>query len=384
MSKTLVNIITEERPMSAYLFIREMYEDGDSLMFISAKDTEDDLNFLSSIWKVPGENIETILLRNDRDEDAYELICRNVVTHLNHETNYYVNLAGGTRYMALAIQRIFEKFNAKYFYVNVEDNKIVETVFNDSIYDNDDYFYPIRYRMMLKEYFDLHKLANDLNRRKYPIRSEMYTQGLYDVFTKVGLDSSDSYTLRQLREYRNKKTKTKISQMEHPVSPKGKAVPNLSQFLKKIHFQETISNYLLQEEVEYLTGGWLEEYLYNVVKKLVKPDDIALGVRIYRKNMPQHDNELDVVFTKNNRLFVMECKTGFVSEKMFNEVVYKCCALKDALLGLTSHSYIFSLKKDETGKLSKIASNMEVTFCDGYYVQKPSRLKNLIRQAIKL
>lgn len=383
MSKTLVNIITEENPLSAYLFIKEKYEEGDSLMFISAKDTEDDLDFLSSIWKVPNENIEEILLRRDNDEDAYELICRSVIPHLHKETNYCVNLAGGTRYMALAVQQIFEKFNTKYFYVNIEDNKIVETIYDDSIYDNDDRFYPIQHRMQVKEYLDIHELENDLSERQMPVRSEMYTQAIYDIFTKVGVDSSDMYVLSQLREYRNKKSQTRISLMEHPTSPKGKPVPNLSQFLRKIHFQESTPGFLQQDEVVYITGGWLEEYIYNFVKKLVRPDDIVLGVHIYKKNLPQHNNELDVVFTKNNQLFVMECKTGFVSDRMFNEVVYKCCALKEALLGVSCHSYIFSLKKDETGKLQKIAANMDVTFCDGNYVQKPSKLKSLVKQVVK-
>ena len=47
MPKTLVNIITEDNPIPAYLFIKEKYEAGDSLMYISAKDTEDDLDALS-------------------------------------------------------------------------------------------------------------------------------------------------------------------------------------------------------------------------------------------------------------------------------------------------------------------------------------------------
>ena len=36
MSKTLVNIITEDNPIPAYLFIKEKYEVGDRLMYISA------------------------------------------------------------------------------------------------------------------------------------------------------------------------------------------------------------------------------------------------------------------------------------------------------------------------------------------------------------
>ena len=46
MPKTIVNIITEDNPLPAYLFIKENYEAGDRLMYISAKDTEDDLDAL--------------------------------------------------------------------------------------------------------------------------------------------------------------------------------------------------------------------------------------------------------------------------------------------------------------------------------------------------
>ena len=49
---------------------------------------------------------------------------------------------------------------------------------------------------------------------------------------------------------------------------------------------------------------------------------------------------------------------------MFNEIVYKACALKEALLGVSCHSYIFSLKSDIDGDLKKIAENMDITFCD--------------------
>ena len=42
----------------------------------------------------------------------------------------------------------------------------------------------------------------------------------------------------------------------------------------------------------------------------------------------KHNNELDVCFIKANKLFVIECKTGVTNESLFNEIVYKVCALK--------------------------------------------------------
>ena len=142
MSKTIVNIITEDNPIPAYLFIKEKYEDGDNLMYISAKDTEDDLDALSELFNVPATHIEEIVLKNDMDEFTYEKICRTVLGRLKRGINYCVNLAGGTRYMALAIQQVFEQFKAEFFYVQVEENLLVKSLFDDSIFNNDDYFYP--------------------------------------------------------------------------------------------------------------------------------------------------------------------------------------------------------------------------------------------------
>ena len=133
MPKTLVNIITEDNPIPAYLFIKEKYEVGDRLMYISARDTEDDLDALSELFNVPTTLIDEIVLKNDIDEFTYEKICRTVLGYLNHETHYCVNLAGGTRYMALAVQQVFEKFDAEFFYVQVEENVIVKSFFDDGI-----------------------------------------------------------------------------------------------------------------------------------------------------------------------------------------------------------------------------------------------------------
>ena len=121
--------------------------------------------------------------------------------------------------------------------------------------------------------------------------------------------------------------------------------------------------YLVRSELEYLTGGWFEEYVYYMVKKHIQPQDLSIGIKIF-SNGVRHNNELDVVFTKGNKLYVIECKTGVQTERMFNEIVYKLCAIKEALLGVSCYSYIFSLKRDDTDVLKKIAANMDIIFVD--------------------
>ena len=375
MSKTLVNIITEDNPIPAYLFIKEMYEEGDKLMYISAKDTEDDLDALSELFNVPATHIEEIVLRNDMDEFTYEKICRTVLGYLSEGVNYCVNLAGGTRYMALAIQQVFEKFKAQFFYVQVEENLIVQSIFDDRIYNNDDLFFPIHYRMTIAEYLNAHEIQHDLNQFEHkPIRSEREVAYFYKMFSQHLLCGNDYEVMELLRKFYRNRIKINIHNTETSKGVHSPAIPHLSEFLDNVGFFPETRGVLNRDELEFLSGGWFEEYVYYLIKKNINPQDIALGVRISRTGL-KHDNELDVVFTKGNKLFVIECKTGVQTERLFNEIVYKLCAISEALLGVSCCSYIFSLKKDDTNVLKRIADNMNITFIDNDILTSPRKMK---------
>lgn len=308
--------------------------------------------------------IEEIVLKNDEDEFTYEKICRTILGHLNHETQYCVNLAGGTRYMALAVQQVFEKFTTTFYYVQVEENMIVQSIFDDSIYDNDDIFYPIRHRMTIAEYLRAHEIENDLKHYPHkPIRSKGETSKFMDLWINQKLTRQDHDTIDILRNhYRNRK-KISISGVETSKDKNNPAISYLSQFLRHIGFIPKQEGILTRKELEYLTGGWFEEYVYYLIEKHIKPQDIAIGVTISRKGV-QHNNELDVVFTKGNKLFVIECKTGVQTDRLFNEIVYKLCAIREALLGVSCYSYLFSPKRDDSNELKRIADNMDICFID--------------------
>ena len=65
-------------------------------------------------------------------------------------------------------------------YVQVEENLIVKSAFDDSIFNNDDYFFPIRYRMTVSEYLRAHEIRHDLDRyRHVPIRSKEASEYMY-------------------------------------------------------------------------------------------------------------------------------------------------------------------------------------------------------------
>ena len=384
MSKTIVNIISREHPLAAYLFVKEYYEDGDRLLFISAHENFDCITPLVKCLNIGKEQVQRIVLRRDEDKYTYERICRVIKCAIKKDEHYVVNLAGGTRYMALSVQHVFANYDAQFFYTQTRENLIVKTIFDNSIFDNDDEIIPIRHKTTLAEYFGIYGLQHDLKACQPPIRDEQQTRYLFELFSQRKLRSSDYKVLDTLREkYRNWKY-IRISEVEHPVSDKLVPIPTLSKFLKFIHFTPAKNDELQRDELEYLTGGWFEEYVYHLVKREMDPDDIAIGVHIDGCTDIKHNNELDVSFTKNNQLFVIECKSGINSESMFNEIVYKVCALKEVLLGMACNSYIFSLKKDDSGDLKKIARYMDITFCDHDCMTKPEKIEKMMKEMRKI
>ena len=382
--KTLVNIISREHPLAAFLFIKEYYEEGDKLVFIAANENFDCITPLVNCLKIDKELVQRIVLRRDSDSYTYERICRIISCALDKKAEYCVNLAGGTRYMALSVQHVLSNYKAKFYYIQTHENLIVKTIFDNNIFDNDDEIYPIQYKIKLDEYFDVYGLCHDLDTPKPLVGEESQVQRLFEMFSKRQLSNSDFKVMEVLREkYRNWKY-IDIEEVENAVSDRLIPIPNLSKFLKYIQYDPVQKGILQQAEIEFLTGGWFEEYVYHMVRTNIQPDDIAIGVHIDGCKEIQHNNELDVCFLKNNQLFVIECKSGITSESMFNEIVYKVSALKEVLLGIACHSYIFSLKKDLTGDLKKIARYMDITFCDYDTLTRADKTQKMWKKMLKI
>ena len=382
MSKTIVNIVDKINPLPAYLFIKEYYEDGDKLLFISAEEDIDCIKPLAQSLTVDEDLVNIIIIKRHEDKMLYEYICRTIKSELNTDTQYYLNLAGGNRYMTLSVQHVFEEFNTLFFYTQTRENLIVKTIFDHSIYDDDDEVFSIKHRMTLKEYFGLYGLQSDVDQPRKQVRETAFSRHLFTMFSQNLLGRGDYEVMEILREkYRNWRF-ILISEVENPHKEHMIAIPNLSKFLDYIGFVPERPGSLQNYEIEYLTGGWFEEYVYALIKDVLQPDDIAMGVHI-SNGIIKHNNELDVCFMKANKLFVIECKTGVTNEKLYNEIVYKVCALKEVLLG-TSNSYIFSLKKDHKGIWKKTAKYMGITFCDWLNLTKPELLKNILKSMDKI
>lgn len=383
--KTLVNIYDPFDPLAAYLFLKQYYEEGDRLLFVSTRDARRAAEVYVNMMHVPQDRVSFISFRRSEDSYVYEQICRRLRSQLSKDEVYWVNLAGGSRYSALAVQKVFAVFGAKFFYVQTRENLIVSSVFDSSFDDNDDVIEPIRHRMTMSEYLLLHGLTHDLKGTRHtPLRSWDEARRIFDCFRTRRLPDKAFDAIEQLRlQYRGGKKPMSINTMMSGIPHREKPIPGLAELLRQFGFVPQQEGVLSPNEIDFLTGGWFEEYVYHLLKRMIEPDEMAISVRISQPGA-QHNNELDVVFIKANKLFVVECKTGIATDHMFNEIVYKACALKEAFLGMACHSYIFTLKNDYDGRLRQVSDMMDITLCAKDTMVSSGKMTEVVQHILAL
>jgi hypothetical protein len=295
-------------------------------------------------------------------EEKWNEMCARIEEKISPDKEYVVNLTGGTKYISLAVQSVFEKYNKnKLYYLPSPKNHLLRPLWND------DTAIPIKCRVNVEEYMTAYDIK--INKTKSLTKEIDYTQYLFKRYIQDFLDKN---ILDELRCYRDINKPILISKLEEETNE------NIRNFLLDINFPlvDPDSSKINKYEIQYLTGGWFEEYIYDLMKKRLNPEDIRLGVLITRGEV-KHQNDLDVVFTLGNKLFVIECKTGVGGEYIFNQTVYKASSLKETLLGLLSSSYIFSLSP-ENKDLTQTAKYMGITYRDATYFTNNDKLNSLI------
>ncbi len=140
------------------------------------------------------------------------------------------------------------------------------------------------------------------------------------------------------------------------------------------------------EAARFLRGGWFELYAYAVIDQLrdewretaypVQIGDLASGINIEAPTGAR--NEIDVAFLCNNRLYLIECKTGYFDPDSHpsgpaSTMLYKLDWLRD-LGAPTSKTAIFSyrpipehdLDRAKQMKIDIVAGGHDVTHLRGF------------------
>lgn len=293
MSKTIVSILSDHL-LPNFLFIKEMEGQYSDLLFVSTPQMEMQekaMHLEVALGRKEG-SVRRIVVANDNYKEILDALRAE---QLSGSVEYVVNITGGTKTMSLAVHEYFCQFNASFVYVPIGKN---------SYYDfSTDQTNSLDYRVSLNEYFTLYGLAYD-----YDNDLICDAQRSFNLFNEQKM--SNFYLTEELR-YAQKAPRPELRR--------------------------------------YLGGEWFEEYVYLRIKRdfKLRDEDIAKSVKICRLSSTSNDNELDVVFVRDNALYVIECKvsmTGYGKEPkaVVDEYLYKLAAIsKD--FGLRVNSYIFTL-----------------------------------------
>src|SRR5690606_2625484 len=305
----------------------------------------------------------------DGAEEKWDEMIGAIRQGLSKDKEYIVNLTCGTKFMISAVPNAFEGLAATFYYIPFPKNRILKI--------GDTWEKEIAYRMSVREYFDCNNTS--IPGDKTPDIASDYTASFFRRFVEGGLDYE---VINLLRAYRGiKEMPISVIEKEGRANSPEKypPVPGLSSFLEDIDFPSQSAGQLSKAEAQYLTGGWYEEYIYTLIQEKIQPQDILMGVELPitdKRGVSRRD--LDLVFTYENKLFVVECKTGVDKEALLSETVYKAAALKNERLGkLSAHSFIFSLGGPNE-IYEEIARAMGVNYYDRTYFEDGAKFGQII------
>jgi hypothetical protein len=253
------------------------------------------------------------------------------------DADFVVNLTGGTKIMSIAAFEQFKDYGSKMFYIPIGRNEMVNIFPKRS----SNQIMPLKQRMKVDDYLAAYGLTSR-NHAKLPLMK----QDALDRKEIAALIAATYPKLRNLlfwmggslREHRDDK---KPYLLHGKFSGANHAEDDLLQRLGFTVQGDQIEKELQKSEIQFLTGGWLEEFCFNEVSTLLGKgiDDVVIGIFI--DNNKGASNEFDVMFTRDNALYTVECKSGDQHTDEKTDALYKVGALQKEF-GLRVGSFFVS------------------------------------------
>jgi len=338
--KTIVSIVSDQT-IPNVLFIKEITNKYkiDKFFFLTTEGIEKKnktAHIIEGANITHKENIK-ILVPEDNIKEMESILGEKI----RGSYKYIVNITGGTKMMAIAAYNFFKERDSEIYYLPVGKN-IYKKLHPYSEKREKD----LIFRITLKEYLKSSGIDVKLGKLH---QSKKNTEMVFNKFTNNKIDKELINIIRkELRNTNKKKIKKMLKKGEYPLD---KEYINI---FKEFGIEkEKISNY----DVEYITGGWFEEYIFNRIKSelKIKNDYIGINVLIKREDV---DSELDVMFTYDNALYVIECKTSLKNngKSIFSDTIYKLSALKKDF-GLFVKAFIFTLDEVKENSANRKRAN---------------------------
>ncbi len=255
---------------------------------------------------------------------------------------WIANLSGGTKPMSIAAYEFFKALGARLVYVNFSkpdvllglDGRLPETC---------------THRPTIREFlagygFDSRKKAEDVE------AAERRARGSWDCARLVAAHCRDR-PLLELGDLRDPDVKRRwdaarkkgLELEEGQLNPEETPVRGALATCFALEATPTgLRGKLDKYAVEFITGGWLEVFLWGVLERHANSLniwDVRLGIRPAKVDVPL-DSDFDVAFMSRYRLCMIECKSGSQEHDPGAEVLHKVEAVVRQFGALGIRSYL--------------------------------------------
>ncbi len=287
---------------------------------------------LKRTFSQKGVAVNIIRLTDPYDFIELEKEITNAIDAYQYD-DIALNLTGGTKPMAIVAQSIFAILDKPAFYVNSDNAQIILL---PKVGEKALRFYSLQIQTELAPYlesygYNIHQLGNTkINDEQSKLAYTLVKN--YDQYKKF------IPTLNWITNEKSSKEKYKYNLAENStISDKFESF--IYDLYKDyiINYDDSIIDFMNEENRFFLAGGWLEHYVYQEIKEIKKISDLALGVKVvnshfkpqkndFAKENQGNTNELDVAFMANNILHIIECKTKKMDDE--KDILYKLETLK--------------------------------------------------------
>lgn len=318
-----------------------------------------------------------------RDIEPYDLeavrdTCMNILADLEDD-EVTLNVTGGTKVMALGAFEVFRTWQKPIIYVDTQDKRI-------QVLSPEPRKVDFRGVVKVKSYLTAYgqtiieeNTDHDGVHRHLPIVRAL----VRDIGKYEGAISTMNKYAAPLRNLRTFPLRVQVD--DHDFS--GLAFRELLALLESfgiIKIRNGAIEFPLLSDIDFVSGGWLEEHVFDVVSVL-PVTDLKMGVTVKwdetGRNAPV--NEYDVLFTHENRLYLVECKTkrflGADRKETNDESIYKLENLKETAGGLYGKGMLVSYKR-LTDTQKKRLKGYKLEYCDNADLKN---LKERIQQWIR-
>lgn len=360
--------LVSEQTLPNFLFIKEMFLPGDEILLITSYGyMEEKAEFLKKALGWANTNIEVRTFSEKGIENDFERLCKEMSFLSTIGNQCIANLTGGTKLMSLALYKQLEKkTDSELYYMpfpKMMFHQIAPTFKN----------IPIQSKLTVNDYFTMYGIGYKPSKHGCTEPQEV-AETCFKRFTSVTRSKSEAEAMETLRvKFRNEKKSVTPDRYNEVAA----AVDYLS-------FKPSEANQLTKKEVEYLTGGWFEEWAYYIIKEHLKLDNNSIAINPHisfpgRDTNSNRDNELDVVFINDNQLYIVECKSGIENREKLNNYLDKANSIKQLTRSLSCNSALFAIVGDNDN-WRKTSETVGIYYLDKEKLLDPEKRYSFIKK----